>query len=218
VEAVTWVLMGGANLKRMLVIRMRKSWLRSNHRVRLTRDLTPIIGQLKGVVLDIGGGREAPLDAAWPATAYRCRLDAFPHIKPHVVGDAMTLPIRPASVDGVLMSEVLEHLPSPTDALAEARRVLRPGGLICGSVPFLFAIHGDPQDYWRYTDSTLRSLLAAAEFKDIIVIPHGNRFTVAWTLLCGDASWPRLLNPLVRRLFRAESAQSPEGYVFSAVS
>jgi len=210
--------MGGANIKNAIVSRMRKSWLRSNHRVRLTRDLTPIIRQLKGVVLDVGGGREAPLDAAWPAAVARYRVDAFPHIQPHLVGDAMTLPVRSGSVDGVVMCEVLEHLPRPASALAEACRVLRPGGLLCGSVPFLFAIHGDPQDYWRYTDSTLRTLFAEAGFRDIVILPHGNRVTVAWTLLCGDAAWPRMLNPLVRTLFRAESARSPEGYVFTAIA
>jgi SAM-dependent methyltransferase len=210
--------MVGTNVKKVIVTRMRKSWLRSSHRVRLTRDLTPIIGELKGVVLDVGGGREAPLDAAWPAAVARYRVDAFPHIEPHLVGDAMSLPVRSSSVDGVVMCEVLEHLPRPASALAEARRVLRPGGLLCGSVPFLFGIHGDPQDYWRYTDSTLRILIAEAGFRDVVTVPHGNRFTIAWTLLCGDATWPRLLNPLVRRLFPAESAQSPEGYVFSAIA
>jgi SAM-dependent methyltransferase len=208
--------MGG--VKRTLVTRMRKSWLRSSHRVRLTRDLTPIIRELKGVVLDVGGGREAPLDAAWPDAAIRYRVDAFPHIEPHVVGDAMTLPVRRHSVDGLVMCEVLEHLPRPAAAMAEARRVLRTGGLLCGSVPFLFGIHGDPQDYWRYTDSALRNLLTDAGFADIVVLPHGNRFTIAWALICGDATWPRLLNPIVRRVFPADSARTPEGYVFTAVA
>jgi SAM-dependent methyltransferase len=210
--------MGLADVKRSMVARMRKSWLRSSHRVRLTQDLAPHIRQLKGVVLDVGGGREAPLDAAWPKEAIRYRIDAFPHVKPGLVGDAIVLPIRAGSVDGVVMCELLEHVERPALAIAEARRVLRPGGVLCGSVPFLFPVHGDPNDFWRYTDSALRSLLADAQFRDVMVSGHGNRFTAAWTLMCGGSAWFRLLNPIVRRSFRHDDPQAPEGYVFTAVA
>ena len=50
-------------------------------------------------------------------------------------GDAHRLPIRTESVDGVTMLEVLEHITEPDIALAEAFRVLRPGGSLCVAVP-----------------------------------------------------------------------------------
>lgn len=210
--------MGLADIKRSIVVRIRKSWLRSSHRVRLTQDLSPHIRQLKGVVLDVGGGREAPLDTAWPQEAIRYRIDAFPHVQPRLVGDATKLPIRAGSVDGVVMSELLEHVEQPARAIAEARRVLRTGGVLCGSVPFLFAVHGDPYDFWRYTDAALRSLLSEAQFRDIVVKGHGNRFTAAWTLMCGSSTWARMLNPVVRRCFPRDNPQAPEGYIFTAVA
>jgi SAM-dependent methyltransferase len=210
--------MGLTGVKQSVVTSMRKSWLRSSHRVRLTQDLAPHVRRLKGVVLDIGGGREAPLDAAWPENAVRYRLDRFPHIRPRLVGDATALPVRTDSVDGVVMCELLEHVERPVLAVAEARRILRPGGVLCGSVPFLFPVHGDPNDFWRYTDSALRSLLADAAFRDIEVTPHGNRYTAAWTLVSGGSRTARLLNPAVRRCFRRDNPQAPEGYVFTAVA
>jgi SAM-dependent methyltransferase len=50
------------------------------------------------------------------------------------------LPFEDASFDVVVTAEVLEHLRLPERALAEARRVLRPGGLLVGSVPNCFRL------------------------------------------------------------------------------
>jgi ubiquinone/menaquinone biosynthesis C-methylase UbiE len=50
-------------------------------------------------------------------------------------GDAHQLPIGGASVDGVTLLEVLEHVDDPDRVLAEAHRVLKPNGSICVAVP-----------------------------------------------------------------------------------
>ena len=47
-----------------------------------------------------------------------------------VVGDAQALPLADESVDVVHAHQVLQHLPHPVSAIAEARRVTRPGGVI----------------------------------------------------------------------------------------
>jgi SAM-dependent methyltransferase len=52
-----------------------------------------------------------------------------------VQGDAQELPFDDGSFDGVLMTEVLEHVRDDRRAIAEAFRVLRPGGILAGSVP-----------------------------------------------------------------------------------
>jgi SAM-dependent methyltransferase len=202
------------SLKTRAVANMRRSWLRSGHRVGLTRDLAPVIGGLRGIVLDVGGGREAPLDASWPAGVTRYRIDAFPHIRPDLIADAAQLPMRDGVADAVVMCELLEHLAQPRMAIDEARRVLRPGGTLCGSVPFLFPVHADPYDFHRYTDQGLRTLLA--EFRDVAVTPHGNRAGAAWLLVSGNSRAMRLLNPVVRGVFRSPSREAPEGYVFVA--
>jgi len=50
-------------------------------------------------------------------------------------GDATALPFEDGSADAVVMLDVLEHLPDPRAALAEARRVLRRDGVVVVSVP-----------------------------------------------------------------------------------
>jgi SAM-dependent methyltransferase len=52
-----------------------------------------------------------------------------------VRGDALQLPLGDASVDRVVCSEVLEHVPNYLSVLAELYRILKPGGKLAVSVP-----------------------------------------------------------------------------------
>ena len=52
-----------------------------------------------------------------------------------VLGDVEAMPFEDYSFATVLSTEVLEHVPSTTKALAEIRRVLKPGGTFIGSTP-----------------------------------------------------------------------------------
>lgn len=65
----------------------------------------------------------------------------FPWI-PILEADATDLPLADGSVDAVLMLDIVEHVESPERALAEARRVLRPGGVLVVSVPHRGLLQG----------------------------------------------------------------------------
>ncbi|HUT63092.1 MAG TPA: class I SAM-dependent methyltransferase [Anaerolineae bacterium] len=55
---------------------------------------------------------------------------------PFVQGDMYRLPLRESTFDAVVVSEVLEHLENPQDALDEIAKILRPGGYIIVSTPY----------------------------------------------------------------------------------
>lgn len=62
-----------------------------------------------------------------------------------VTADAEGLPFPDGAFDGILLNEVLEHIPEQERALAELHRVLRPGGCLCVFSPnrwFPFEGHG----------------------------------------------------------------------------
>ncbi|MGY1748700.1 class I SAM-dependent methyltransferase [Modestobacter sp. SYSU DS0511] len=63
-------------------------------------------------------------------------------------GDLRALPVPDASVDRVIASEVLEHIPDDRTALAEIARVLRPGGRVAVTVPR----YGPERVCWALSD------------------------------------------------------------------
>jgi SAM-dependent methyltransferase len=97
-----------------------------------------------GAVLDVGNGLGAQ-DPLVARTARPSRLVALNVTRSQLVagrrwlaeagalavnGDAMRIPLRDASVDGVISVEAAFHFPSRRRFFAEAFRVLRPGGVL----------------------------------------------------------------------------------------
>jgi SAM-dependent methyltransferase len=66
-----------------------------------------------------------------------------------VRGDLTALPFPDASVDRVIASEVLEHIPDDTAAFAELSRVLKPGGRVAVTVPR----YGPERICWALSDA-----------------------------------------------------------------
>lgn len=95
-------------------------------------------------------------------------IDFRPFSSVQVVADiTKRLPFQGGSFDVVVASNTLEHIPNTEEALAELHRVLKPGGLLLVTIPFLMRIHQKPYDFNRYTHYKLLWLFRRALFKDI---------------------------------------------------
>ena len=69
----------------------------------------------------------------------------------------------------MICSQVLEHIFTPADFLAEIHRVLRPGGSLLLTTPFVWDEHEQPHDFARYSSFGLHAVLEQAGFS---VIAH----------------------------------------------
>lgn len=73
--------------------------------------------------------------------------------------NGITFPIDSCSIDGVICTQVLEHVANPESLISEIERVLKPGGKLILTVPFLWQQHEKPYDFTRFTSFGLRRLL-----------------------------------------------------------
>lgn len=97
-------------------------------------------------------------------------VDFFPYEKVNVIADITArLPLQNGIADAVILSNVLEHTPNPAFVLSECFRILKPGGAIIGTIPFLMRVHQAPYDFNRFTNFMLERLLRDAGFRDIAI-------------------------------------------------
>lgn len=68
------------------------------------------------------------------------------------------LPFASDSFDTVLLTDVLEHIFRPIQLISEITRVLRYGGNVIIGVPFLYCLHEQPYDFYRYTEFALTKM------------------------------------------------------------
>ena len=96
------------------------------------------LGDVDGrVVGDVGCGSGSYIDTLRGAGARVVGIDlsvgmlaGVPDPPALVAADAQSLPLAGASLDAVMMMHMLYHVPEPARAVAEAARILRPGGML----------------------------------------------------------------------------------------
>lgn len=84
-----------------------------------------------------------------------------------LVADAHDLHmVTDGSVDCVTSVSVLEHVRNPKKVMEEIYRILKPGGIVYISVPFIFPFHAAPYDFYRFSSKGIMILCEQFECID----------------------------------------------------
>jgi ubiquinone/menaquinone biosynthesis C-methylase UbiE len=113
-------------------------------------------------------------------TSYRI-VDIDPSVKPDIVCAAEKLALPDNSVDTIFSFETLEHVENEEETINEMHRVLRRGGRVILTIPFIAPFHGanvgtdfglSKADYRRYSAPGLAKLFERHGFKIVEVGPY----------------------------------------------
>ena len=137
----------------------------------LYKTIAPLGKYISGKTLDVGCGKK-PYENLFKSSEY-IGMDIENPGHSHgnedvdVYYDGKKFPFRKAEFDSIVVNQVLEHVFEPEDFLKEIKRVLKKGGFLLLTVPFVWDEHEKPNDYGRYTSFGLKHLLGKSGFKII---------------------------------------------------
>ncbi|WP_166442794.1 class I SAM-dependent methyltransferase [Phragmitibacter flavus] len=142
-------------------------------------------------VLDVGCG-EQPLRATIESLGGRYQstdieqnhAGTVDHLCPII-----SLPLPTDSVDLILCSEVMEHVPETEEAIAEMTRVLKPGGLLILTTPFNYLLHEQPYDFVRLTPHQLKRCAGLSGLEILEIKQAGNALEVFVSMFSYASAW-----------------------------
>jgi SAM-dependent methyltransferase len=156
-----------------------KNWLVTRILENMIRAHAPMAS---GRLLDIGCGNKTYEKHFAPYVSNYIGLE-FPATRADrqgdVYGTALSLPFAGKAFDTVVSFQVLEHVPDPQTAVNESYRVLKRGGKILLTTNFMWGIHEEPHDYFRFTRYALTLLFDKAGFEQVSVVPMAGFWVTA---------------------------------------
>jgi SAM-dependent methyltransferase len=136
---------------------------------------------MTGKLLDVGCGKK-PYKKLFAGVSEYIGMDIenpghdHSHEEIDVYYDGKTFPFPDNAFDSVLTNQVFEHVFNPAEFVSEIRRVLKPGGCLLLTVPFVWDEHEQPYDYGRYSSFGLRHILVGYNFEIVQQYKSGTGF------------------------------------------
>lgn len=138
-------------------------------------------------------------------------IDLFKANNVNILGDAHNIPVKDGSVDGIVATGLMEYMRDPKEVAEEFHRILKRGGKLYVTCPFIKWDHSDSEvlDRFRFTKGQVKELFGAFEVLELfnkgsaratceilvrfgaILFSFGNRYLFAmWNLIFTWMVWP----------------------------
>lgn len=167
----------------------------------LYREISKLAPQLSGRLLDVGCGSKPYKDLFKVDEYIGMEIESTQYIETKteidVFYDGKTFPFADHSFDSLLCNQVLEHVFNPDEFIAEMNRVLKPGGKLLLTVPFVWDEHEQPWDFARYSSFGLKHVMEKHGFRITTHVKSVNDIKVLCQLWNGylykKTKWNRFL-------------------------
>jgi len=137
-----------------------------------------LLSHIHGRVLDLGAGSAKYKEMILQKASEYRSCDAAKNINIDDVCDVLNLQYPPESFETVISTQVIEHVNNPYKMAEQIFKVLKPGGKVIVTAPFLIPMHSDPDDYFRFTPSGLSEIFKQSGFVIIESGHYGGFFMV----------------------------------------
>jgi len=137
-----------------------------------------ILPYVKGKVLDLGAGtaKYKPILIKNAESYIAC--DAKKNENIDMICDVTNLEFKPESFDTVISTQVFEHVTNPFSVAGEIKKVLKTGGYVIITAPFIIPFHPDPKDNFRFSKEGLEEIFSSSGFEIVDSGIYGGFFTV----------------------------------------
>ena len=148
-------------------------------------EISKHVKNIGGVVIDLGGGKNPSYERFWSIMPEKfIRVDVNKNTEPDIIADLnQPLPFNNNYADMIFLFNVIYILESPQKTLREINRILKSGGKLFITSPFIFNEAKEPNDYWRFTSEGLEKLLKESGFNNYFITPVGERFSASAYLI-----------------------------------